>query len=561
MTENTDLSNVAQAERDPGKKRRVSVVWIIPLVAALVAVGIAVQRQLSEGPTIRITFLAAEGLEAGKTSVKYKDVEIGTVTEVNLTDNYSKILVTARMEKSAEGLLDDDARFWIVKPRVSLSGVSGIGTLITGNYIGFEPGKSREKRRDFVGLEIPPPVTRDRPGREFVLRSDTLGSLGIGSPVYYRRLAVGDVIAYDFAKDGTGVDIRIFVNAPYNRFVTQDSRFWEASGIDVSLGAEGFSVQTQSVVSLLVGGIAFETPPARTPQEAPPQAVFALFKDRKSALAPTLTEIQRYVLRPRESLRGLSVGAPVLLLGLPIGEVLEVGLEFDPRTQEMRPRVEIATYLYRFIQHLDKMTLLYRQSQSEKERVDILQQLVTEKGLRAQLRTGSIVSGQLYVAVDYFPDAPRARIDWKQTPPEFPMVRGGMAELQEKLHSIVAKLDRVPVEEIGSDVRAAIATLDNTLRSATGMLDSATRTLERVEGETLPEAKKTLEDLRRAIDTAQVLLSNADNTLLGPDAPTQQQLRDALQEIARAAQAVRVLADYLERNPGALIRGKTQEKP
>jgi paraquat-inducible protein B len=561
MTENPDLTNLPQAESVPEKKRGVSVVWIIPIVAALVALGIAVQRYLSEGPTIRITFLNAEGIEAGKTSVKYKDVVIGAVTKVNLTDNYTRILVTAKMEKDAEGLIDEDGRFWIVKPRISLSGVSGIGTLLSGNYIGFEPGKSTERGHDFVGLETPPAVTRDRPGREFVLRSESLGSLGLGSPVYYRRLDVGDVIGYDFAKDGRSIDIRVFLNAPYDRFVTPDSRFWEASGLDVAVGAEGFSVHTQSVTSLLVGGVAFETPSHDPAPEAPPHTVFTLFHDRKAALAPAGAESQRYALLFRESARGLSVGAPVQFLGLSIGEVTDVRLEYNQQTRELLPRVEISTYTHRFSEHFSKETRALQKATTREEREEVLQRMVVDKGLRAQLRTGSLISGQLYVALDYFPDAPKAIIDWAHDPPEFPVMRGGMAELEDKIRSIVAKLDSLPIEEIGNDLRTAIATLDNTLQSATGTLDSASRALNRVEGETLPEAKRTLEDLRRAIATAETLLSNTDNTLLGPDAPTQQEMRDALQEIARAAKAVRVLADYLERNPGALIRGKTQEKP
>ncbi|HEY6096647.1 MAG TPA: MlaD family protein, partial [Candidatus Deferrimicrobium sp.] len=201
MTENADLANVPEAMHVPKKRSRLPVVWIVPIVAALVAVGIVVQRYLNEGPTIRITFPSAEGIEAGKTFIKYKDIEIGKVTQVNLTDNYTKILIIAKIEKHAEGLLDSDARFWLVKPRISLSGVSGLGTLLSGNYIGFEPGNSKATRREFLALENPPPIARDRQGREFVLRADTLGSLGIGSPVYYRRLDVGDVISFDLAKD------------------------------------------------------------------------------------------------------------------------------------------------------------------------------------------------------------------------------------------------------------------------------------------------------------------------------------------------------------------------
>ncbi|MGZ8440688.1 MAG: PqiB family protein [Candidatus Deferrimicrobiaceae bacterium] len=549
MTEHTDVTNVPQAESVPERKGRLSAVWIIPIVAALVGIGIAVQRILSEGPTIRITFESGEGIEAGKTAIKYKEVHIGTVTKVNLTDNHSRILVAAKMEKSAEGMLDNDARFWIVKPRISLSGISGLATLFSGNYIGFEPGKSEEKRRDFVGLEAPPPVRRDRPGTEFVLRSDTLGSLGVGSPVSHRRLTVGEVVSHEFSKDGRSMEIRIFVNAPYDRFVTPDTRFWEASGLGVTAGAEGLSVQVESVTALLIGGIAAENPPTgRGGAPAPTNTVFTLFRDRKAAMAPAEAESQRYVLRFRESLSGLSVGAPVQFLGMPIGEVSDVGLEYNKISGDLRSRVVIVTYTYRIMGHLmTRETLALLKDLPREKRQGVTQKLVSEKGLRAQLRAGSLISGQLYVALDYFPDAPKATIDWNQEPPEFPVVPGGVAQLQEKIQSIVAKLDKVPVEEIGNDVKKAVESLD--------------RTLNRVEGETLPEAKKTMEDLRRAIDSADRLLANADNTLLGPDAPAQRELRDALKEIARSARAIRVLADSLERHPEALIRGKNKENP
>lgn len=555
MTEKTDMPNLPQAEAVPERKNRISAVWIIPVVAALVGVGIAVQRILSEGPTIRITFESGEGIEAGKTAVKYKDTEIGTVTKVSMTDNHAKILVTAKMEKSAEGMLDSEARFWVVKPRVTLGGVSGLVTLFSGSYIAFEPGKSNVEQRDFVGLETPPAVRRDRPGREFVLRSDTLGSLGIGSPVYYRRLAVGEVVSYDLDKGGRSLEIQIFVNAPYDRHITQDTRFWEASGLEMSVSPEGISVRTESVTALLVGGVAFETLPSGEVAESAPGAVFPLFRDRKAALSPANKGVQRYVLRTRQSLRGLSVGAPVQFLGMTIGEVVHFGLEYNRESQDLRPRVEIETYEHLIEEQLGKKAAeAIRKSTTPEGRHAIIQTMVVEKGLRAQLRPGSLLGGQLFVALDYFPDAPKARIDWKQNPPEFPVVPGGTQELEEKVRSIIAKLDRVPVEEIGNDVRKAVGSLDRTLQTAT-------RTLDRVDGETLPEAKKTLEDLRRAIAVAERLLANTDNAFLGPDAAAQQELRDALREIARSARAIRMLADYLERHPETLIRGKSKENP
>ena len=555
MTENADLSNVPEATHVPKKRARIAVVWIVPIVAALVGAGIVVQQYLNEGPTIRISFRTAEGIEPGKTSIKYKDVDIGKVTEVVLSKDFSKILVTAKMEKHAEGLLVTDSRFWIVKPRVTLGGVSGIGTLLSGRYIGIEPGKAAKSSGDFVGLEVPPPVTAGMSGREFILRAGTLGSLGIGSPIFYRRLNVGQVIGYDLAPDGKSVGIKIFMNAPYDGYITSDTRFWESSGIHASMGAGGLSVQTESLLSVLVGGIVLETPPSATPgKPAPAKSVFTLFDNRDAAMAPQMSESERYVLYFNESLHGLSVGAPVTMLGLPVGEVTSVGLDYVPEAQGIRTRVEIMTYQYRLLRHLRDTDVAAMKFMSPAERHKVMQRLVEEKGLRAQLRTGNFISGQMYVALEYFPDAPKAKINRAVDPPQFPVIPGKIENIEMQLKSILAKFDKIPLEEIGKDLKKTLATLDTTLRSAD-------RTLTRVDAETLPEAKKTLEDLRRALAVAERVLSSTDNTLLGPDAPAQQELRAALQEIARSARAIRLLADVLERNPESLLRGKHKEIP
>ncbi len=215
-----------QATVEAKRRGRISVVWLIPILAAVVAVGIAIQQVLSEGPTITMVFKSAEGIEAGKTFVRYKDVNIGQVTAVQLTEDFSRVTVTAKIAKSAAGLMVEDARFWIVQPQISLSGISGLGTLLSGNYIGFQAGASDRKQRAFTGLDVPPIIT-GQPGREFVVHADTLGSLGIGSPIYFRRLQVGQVVAYDLAADGTAVDIKVFVNAPYDKFVTRGDALLE----------------------------------------------------------------------------------------------------------------------------------------------------------------------------------------------------------------------------------------------------------------------------------------------------------------------------------------------
>src|SRR5262245_9119729 len=220
--------DIPQATIVPRSRARISIVWIIPVLAAVVAIGIAVQRILSEGPTVTIVFKAAQGVEANKTPVKYKDVNIGLVTAVQLASDYSRVEVTAKIQKSAAGLIVEDAKFFVVEPRVTLSGVSGLGTLLSGNYIGFEVGNSTKKQTKFTGLETPPVITSDQPGREFQLKADSIGSLGIGSPIYYRRLQAGQVTAYKLANDGKSIELKIFINQPYDKYVLTGTRFWNA---------------------------------------------------------------------------------------------------------------------------------------------------------------------------------------------------------------------------------------------------------------------------------------------------------------------------------------------
>jgi len=296
---------VPQATVVPPKRTRISIIWIIPILAAVVAIGIAVQRILSEGPSVIIVFTAAEGIEAGKTFIKYKDVNIGQVKAIRLTNDFRKVEVTAKIEKHAAALIVKDAKFWIVRPQITLSGVSGLSTLLSGNYIGFEPGASEERESIFIGLDVAPVVSGE-PGKQFILNSGDLGSLSSGSPVYYRRLPVGQVTKYDLQPDGKSVQMKIFVKAPYDRFVLSASRFWNVSGVDVSVGADGLNVHTESLVALLVGGIAFDAPSFMgSSAPAAEDTEFTLYSDRDVAMKAPDPLARHYVAHFNESLRGL----------------------------------------------------------------------------------------------------------------------------------------------------------------------------------------------------------------------------------------------------------------
>lgn len=557
MAEDRGLGELPQATVVPRRRARISAVWIIPILAAVVAVGVAVQRILSEGPSITIVFRSAEGVEAGKTFVKYKDVNIGQVTAVRLSEDFGKVEVTAKIAKSASGLMVEDAKFWVVRPRITLSGISGLGTLLSGNYIGFEVGSSKSSQRKFNGLDVPPILTGGRQGRQFLLKASDLGSLGIGSPAYYRRLQVGEVVAYDLAADGKSVELKVFVNAPYDKYVKPGTRFWNASGVDVSLGANGLDVRTESLVALLAGGLAFDTPALLPPAEpAAADTVYTLHADRATAMKQPDAIARHYVLYFREPLRGLSVGAPVTLFGLPVGEVADVGLTFNPTTLDISPRVDITFFPERMIARLpstqDAAAKALVQG-PERSREAVLQRLVEQRGIRAQLRSGSLLTGQLYVAFDYFPKAPKVKIDWNQDPPELPVVESTLPDIEDKLTSILAKLDKLPLEAIGQDVKRDLEALHQTLADASKLL-------QRVDSEIVPVLKVTIEEARRTLAATERVMKSTEATLVGPNAAGQQELREALQEVARAARSLRVLTDYLERHPEALIRGKTEQK-
>jgi paraquat-inducible protein B len=402
---------------------------------------------------------------------------------------------------------------------------------------------------------VPPIITIGQPGRQFVLKANDLGSLGIGSPIYYRRLQVGQVIAYDLSSDGSAMDIKIFVNAPYDKFVNSATRFWNASGIDVSLGAGGVEVRTQSLVSVLAGGLAFDTPPfAAKAEPAAVNTVFTLYNDQSTAMKQPDSISVRYVLYFNESMRGLSVGAPVTVLGLPGGEVTDVGIAIEPKTMRLRGRVEIVFFPERLVARLSQKQAAVGETieKSLQQRHAFVQRMVEQRGMRAQLRSGNLITGQLYIAFDSFPDAPKAKIDWNQDPTELPVVPSTVTDIEAKLTNIVNKLDKLPLDAIGDDLRKTLVSLDQTLQDAG-------KAVNRIDADVTPGLRTTLDDLRGTIGVVDRVLNNTDATLVGKDAPAQQELRDALQEITRAARSLRVLADYLEQHPDSLIRGKSEQ--
>ncbi len=515
------------------RRARVSLVWLVPIAAALVGFSMVVQNWLSAGPQITVSFETAEGLEANKTQVKYKNVVIGQVTEINLSEDHTRVIATIELDQHAEPFTREDTKFWVVRPRIGASGVSGVDTLLSGAFIGADAGRAEETRREFVGLEAPPPVTFGVKGKQFTLHTDDLGSLGIGSPLYFRRLQVGQVISFGLADDGKGVQVQVFVNAPYDNFVTDDTRFWNASGVDVSVAADGLTVNTESLSAILAGGIAFRAPnysPDARP--AAEDSEFTLFSDMRRAMAPADGPPRYVQMRFDQPLRGLNVDAPVEFLGVPIGRVVSVKLDYDEQNKNFPVVVGAVIFPNRLGAAHDKLSQAL--GGNTEEHAARLMQMFVERGLRAQARTGNLLTGQLYISLDFDPRAPQVAFDQQARPMVIPTIAGSFDKLQEQLQAMVDKLSRLPIESLADNLN--------------GSLDELRQTLKQVNGDVLPQLQRTLERSEQTLQNA--------NQALADGSPQRQQLGDTLEEVQRAVRSVRVLSDYLSRHPESLIRGR-----
>ena len=534
-------SQATDGPQPPGqasiKTRRfsVSLVWIVPIVAVLVGISLVVHSWMQEGPTITVTFKTGSGLTANKTEVKYRNVVIGHVSDVKLSDDQKSVNATIKLDKQAESFTREDSQFWVVRPRIGAGGVSGIDTLLSGDYIGADIGQANARSKHFTGLENPPPITYGEPGKRFMLHTQDLGSLDIGSPLYYRKIPVGQVVAYALDADGKGVNIEVFVHSPNDVFVTENTRFWNASGIDVSVGANGFAVSTESLSSLLVGGIAFRAPEySPNDQPASENKTFDLFVDQQTALAPPHGKGQYLSLRFDQALRGLKIDAPVEFLGVEFGKVVSINLDFDAKKRSFPLNVGIMIYPQRLGQaHAKMLKALNHDPNDEAAGIRLMGSFI-ENGLRAQARSGNLLTGQLYIALDFYPKAEKVVFDPTARPVSVPTIPGSLEQLQEKLEGMVNKINQLPIERIAGNLDSNLVELR--------------KGLAQFNAKTLPGVQTTLSDVSKTLQSA--------SSTLADDSPQREQLNDTLNELGRMSRSLRELSDYLGRNPESLIRGR-----
>ncbi len=572
MSDSYDELPLAQIEN----KSRFSLIWIIPLVALFVGGWLVYKVYSEKGDIVILTFNSAEGIEIKKTPVRYKDVTVGKVIDIQLDHNLEKVQIKVEIEPFMASHLGPETRFWTVRPRVSVQGISGLSTLLSGIYIGMDPGMDGKAKTVYEGLDTPPRVTSYTHGSTFILQADKLGSLDVGSPVYYRQINVGEVIKYELNNDNDTVGISVFVKEPYNKIVRKNSLFWNISGLDVELSASGgVKARMESLTSLLIGGVTFETPQTLSRSSVvDDDVVFPLYANKEAAKEKYIGEQLFYVMYFDESLRGLSIGAPVEYRGIPIGKIEDIQLKIEEINDEIKIPVLISIYA-------EKLSL----DGDVDDATSIIKHLV-EKGIRGQLTTSNLLTGAQFISLVYPEDSTtnpgiiKARSESGLAYQELPTTSGLTSMLAQSATEIISEIHGgikdarklISSPEIQSSTKDIALILENvsdllkdikpdivaSMDSLSGTLKNADAISGKFNQQAMPLAKQlnsTLKRLDGALAEAQKTLASAD-TVLNEDSGLQYELRLLIEEVSEAANSFTVLANTLQRKPNSVIFGK-----
>jgi paraquat-inducible protein B len=492
--------------------RRISPIWIIPLIALALGIWLAWKYYAAQGPEITVRFETAEGIVAGKTPVMCRSVNVGTVENVRLTKDLRGVIVTMQMTSEATGLLTKDTQIWVVRPRYGgASGISGLSTLFSGNYLALEPGTSTEPRSEFVGLEQPPVTPPGVPGLHITLVTDQAGGIGPGSQILYKGLSAGKIESRTFHPETGKIEFGAFILSDYAKLVRQNTKFWNASGVDVQLGANGLEFHTGTLESLLLGGISFGQP--QTSKPGPPvsdDASFTLYDSLADTKAFSLENPVDYLLLFSGSVRGLNQDAPVEFRGVRVGTVEGISFSYLPNNPD---------HLVPVLIRLDPSIITNLPPGNTRAAEQFVSKAV-QNGLRASLKTGSLLTGQLFIDLDFREKAEPAKIAQVDGYRILPTVSGGLGELQDKATAVLDKIAALPLQD--------------TLQNLSGALE---------------QLKQTAASLETTAGS------------YGKDSPLYQNLSQTLDELDQTLRSLRTLTNTLERKPNSLIFGKPGNVP
>jgi paraquat-inducible protein B len=543
-------------------RRRLSPIWAIPVVSVLIAGWLVWDTLSKRGPLITVTFQAAEGLQAGQSRLRHRDVDVGLVEGIALSPDLGHVIMTIRMNREAEPLLTEGARFWVVKPRLFAGNLSGLGTLLSGSYIGVAPSVAGGQRQTrFTGLENPPLLEAHEPGRTFLLRTGRLGSISLGSPIFYRDLPVGEVLGWDLGEMASNVTIHAFVRAPFDQYVRDGSRFWNASGVSLKLGTEGVQLEVESVRALLMGGIAFDTPTnARALEASAADHTFPLHLSQEAANNAAYHRRVQFVSYFPGSVSGLGPGSAVTFQGLRVGNVTGLDLEYDATGDAVRVPVRFEVEPER----IADVRLVEGRGPVANTR------LLVERGLRAKLESANLLTGQMQVALEMVAHAEPAELGVEGNVLVLPTVPGQFAGITDAVNQLLAKLDRLPFEQIGQSLNETLRGVDGlvngqelkqsvvSLQATLASVQDLAKQLDQGLAPALRQLPGIASGLQSTVAQANRLLLSTDRGY-GDNSRFSRDVDRLMQQLNDAARSLRILADLLTRHPEALIRGRTNQ--
>ena len=539
------MGKFKEAKPKIAHRRRISSVWIIPIVALLLAGWLVWKNSIAKGPLVTITFETAEGLAAGKTEIRCRSVKIGEVETVNLNSGLNGVEVSVRIEPDAVKLLHQDSQFWVVRPRITAQSVTGVDTLLSGAYIELDPGESKKISYSFKGLEVPPVTSSSVPGLRLTLQSKKAGSLTIGAPVYYLGYEVGRVERQTLNIEKNRIHFNIFIKKEYATLVSKNTHFWHSSGISINAGADGFKLQTSSLKALVAGGVSFGLLKGNTKGPlAHDGDTFELFEDKSAAEAATFTPDYQILLFFDQSVRGLQRGAPVEYRGIAFGRVSDIAFKYaSPGDTRVPVLIEVDS------KAMSKKFL------SDKLDDELLEDLI-RRGLQAKLSTASILTGALFVEFEHSKDPAillaNKKLKHVHNIPVVPTVSSGLAQLESKLDNFLNKLDNLKLNE-------TLNKFGQTSDEATQMLADSRKTLELLD-KTLkethsllanPETKNITKNINKTLTELQKSIES-----IGPNGTVQGDLRRTLDELRAAIRSFDALSKTINEKPNSLLFGR-----
>jgi paraquat-inducible protein B len=527
------------------RARRWNIVWVVPVIALLLGAWMLYRNFTAQGPVAQVRFETANGISPGTTEVRCRSVKVGVVKDVKLDDDLKSVLVSIELGSGYENLLRRGTRFWVVKPRFSVTEFSGAETLITGAYIELDPGHSDAERKSrFKGLEIPPATNRAVPGLRLVLNTEQAGSLSVGAPIYFRGFEVGRIEGRELTGNGQTVTYYAFIEEEYRGLITENTRFWNTSGIDISAGADGFKLRTPSFQTMVSGGVSFGVTAGESPGKPATDGMeFPLFRDEDAARKATFNPTLKYLLLFDQTVRGLAEKAPVEFRGITIGRVAEVSFDLMPQIGD--PRIPV---LIEVDPSLMRPEVTREMASSDSK---FIKEAVSH-GLRASLKTASLITGALYVDLDYYEDAPIAEMGKEGDYQTIPTISSGFVQLEAKITAILDKLQALPLEKTMTEIAAAaeeakvtIAESRATLKEIEATAAAARKTLDDPDFRGLPaDLRKSLDELHKAVSS------------VGPDGAVQGDLLRTLDELRASLRSLKSVATTIDEKPNSLLFGR-----